>query len=162
MTRRQETGMALIAAVAIIIVMILLTMCSCSTTEHVVEHVTVHDTVFSLHTDTVKDIKVIHLTDTVKWHEIHTYTVNLAGDTVRENHHLVEHNKTVIVDSTYRYQSERDSLRQALHEAQSNDKVIVKEKKVMAWWAWLIVGCSLAIAGLFCVDLLIINTKKQG
>ena len=30
-----------------------------------------------------------------------------------------------------------------------------------AWWAWLIVGCSLAIAGLFCVDLLIIKNRDN-
>lgn len=157
---RKQTGMAIIAAAAIIILVILLSLCSCSTTRHVVERITVHDTVFSHHVDTVKDVKVLHLTDTVTLQEIHTYTVNAAGDTVRENHHLVEHYKTVIIDSTFRYQSERDSLRQALYEAQNKDKVIVKEKKVMAWWGWLIVTFSLAIAGLFSVNLLIMKTRQ--
>lgn len=156
-TPRQETGMALIAATTMIILIIILALCSCSTTKHVVEQITVHDTVYSHHTDTVKDVKVLHLTDTVKLQEVHTYTVNAAGDTVRENHHLIEHNKIMIIDSTFRYQSERDSLRQALHEAQSNNKVIVKEKEVMPRWGWIIVGCSLIPIILF-ISRLIINS----
>lgn len=161
-TPRQETGMALIAATTMIILIIILALCSCSTTKNVVEQITVHDTVFSHHTDTVKDVKVLHLTDTVKLQEVHTYTVNAAGDTVRENHCLIEHNKMVIIDSTFRYQSERDSLRQALYEAQNKDKVIVKEKKVMAWWGWIIVGCSLIPIIIFFVNRLIIRTLTQG
>ena len=161
MNRRQESGMAIIT-VAVLITIILLSLCSCSTTKHVVEQITVHDTVFSHHTDTVKDMKVLHLTDTVKLQEVHTYTVNAAGDTVRENHHLIEHNKMVIIDSTFRYQSERDSLRKALREAQINEKYIIREKKIMAWWGWIIVGCSLIPIILFFVNRLIINKKKQG
>lgn len=139
MTRRQESGMAIIT-VAVLITIILLSLCSCSTKQHVVETVYVHDTVFSHHTDTVVDVKIVHHTDTVRGHESHTYTINNVGDTVKEYHYFHEKETTKTVDSTYRYQAERDSLRQALHESQSKEKTVVKEKKVMAWWGWLLIG----------------------
>ncbi len=82
----------------------------------------------------------VHHTDTVRGHESHTYTINNVGDTVKEYHYFHEKETTKTVDSTYRYQAERDSLRHALHEAQSKEKTVVKEKKVMAWWGWLLIG----------------------
>lgn len=139
MTRRQESGMAIIT-VAVLITIILLSLCSCSTKQHMVETVYVHDTVFSHHTDTVVDVKIVHHTDTVRGHESHTYTINNVGDTVKEFHYFHEKETTNTVDSTYRYQAERDSLRHALHEEQSKEKTVVKEKKVMAWWGWLLIG----------------------
>ena len=139
MTRRQESGMAIIT-VAVLITIILLSLCSCSTKQHVVETVYVHDTVFSHHTDTVVDVKIVHHTDTVRGHESHTYTINNVGDTVKEFHYFYEKETTKTVDSTYRYKAERDSLRHALHEEQSKEKTVVKEKKVMTWWGWLLIG----------------------
>lgn len=139
MTRRQESGMAIIT-VAVLITIILLSLCSCSTKQHVVETVYVHDTVFSHHTDTVVDVKIVHHADTVKGHESHIYTINNVGDTVKEYHYFHEKETSNTVDSTYRYQAERDSLRHALHEEQNKEKVVVMEKKVMAWWGWLIIG----------------------
>ena len=153
-TRKQETGMAI---AVVVVILSLLFLCSCSSKKSVTEYVYSHDTIVTYRTDTIRDVIYQVKTDTMKLQEVHTYTVNAAGDTVRENHHLIEHNKIMIIDSTFRYQSERDSLRQALHEAQSNDKVIVKEKKVMPWWGWIIVGCSLIPIILF-ISRLIINS----
>ena len=59
---------------------------------------------------------------------------------MKEFHYFHEKETTNTVDSTYRYQAERDSLRHALHEEQSKEKTVVKEKKVMAWWGWLLIG----------------------
>lgn len=156
MTRRQESGMAIIT-VAVLITIILLSLCSCSTKQHVVETVYVHDTVFSHHTDTVVDVKIVHHTDTVKGHESHTYTINNVGDTVKEYHYFHEKETTKTADSTYRYQAERDSLRHALHEAQSKEKIVVKEKKVMAWWGWLLIGI---MAGPFLMAAMRLAEKK--
>ena len=57
MTRRQESGMAIIT-VAVLITIILLSLCSCSTKQHVVETVYVHDTVTVHKSDTVKIVRV--------------------------------------------------------------------------------------------------------
>lgn len=147
MTRRQESGMAIIT-VAVLITIILLSLCSCSTKQHVVETVTVHDTVAAVQTDTVENIKVLEIHDTTTVREYHTYTVNNNGDTVRENHHLVEIQKTIVVDSTYRYQSERDSLRQALMEEKQKTKVVIKEKVSLKWLLISIAAAAIAVIGI--------------
>ena len=59
---------------------------------------------------------------------------------MKEYHYFHEKETTNTVDSTYRYKAERDSLRHALHEEQSKEKTVVKEKKVMTWWGWLLIG----------------------
>lgn len=161
MTERQETVMAIIMVVGIYI-FILLSTCSCSTTRDVVETVTVHDTILRHRVDTVNAVRIVHHNDTIRWRETHTYTVNQAGDTVREFHHFHDTERITTIDSTYRYQSERDSLRQALREEKSKEKVTIKEKRVMAWWAWIIVGCSIAISTLLLVNSLIIQPSQKG
>ena len=130
-TNRQQTVMAITMAVLMLIIILILA--SCTTTRRVVESVTVHDTIVSVRTDTVMDVQSIQVHDTMMVKEYHTYTINNNGDTIRENHHLVEVQKTIVVDSTYRYQSERDSLRQALVEEKQKKKIITKEKVPLRW-----------------------------
>lgn len=109
-------------------------------TQKVVETqvVTIHDTLITHRTDTVRDVKVTTKTDTIKQIESHTYTLNNVGDTIREIHHYHDLWHTLVVDSTDRYKAVVDSLRQALHEAKSKDKVVVKTKKVVRWWEYVV------------------------
>ena len=147
-TPRQETGIAIIAATTMIILIIILSLCSCSTKQHVVETVYVHDTVFSHHTDTVVEVKIVHHTDTVRGHESHTYTINNVGDTVKEYHYFHEKETTNTVDSTYRYQAERDSLRHALMEEKQKTKVVIKEKVSLKWLLISIAAAAIAVIGI--------------
>jgi len=57
--------------------------------------------------------------------------LNERGDTIKEIHHYHDTEKTIIVDSTYRYEAERDSLRNAL---ETKEKESRKERKMLSWW----------------------------
>jgi Fe2+ transport system protein B len=122
-----------------VIVVIVCVLCGCVTpktvTETVVEHV--HDTVEVVKSDTVREVKVQTVKDTTFQKEVHTYTINDVGDTVKEIHHYVEREKVIVVDSTDRYKAVVDSLRKALHEQQSKEKVVVKTKRVIRWWEYV-------------------------
>lgn len=133
---------------AILVIIILISMAACTTTRDVVETVTVHDTVAAIRTDTVEKVKVLQIRDTTTVREYHTYTVNNNGDTVRENHHLIEIQKTIVVDSTHYYQSERDSLRQALMEEKQKTKVVIKEKVSLKWLLISIAAAAIAVIGI--------------
>ena len=54
MTRKQETGMAVITAVVLLLLILL---SSCSTKKTIAEYVTVHDTLVVHHSDTLKIIQ---------------------------------------------------------------------------------------------------------
>ncbi len=138
----------------ILMAIIILIISSCTTTRDVVETITVHDTVTAIRTDTVENVKVLEIHDTTKVKEYHTFTINNNGDTIRENHHLIEIQKTIVVDSTHYYQSERDSLRQALIEEQQKTKVITKEKVPIKW---MLITCAAVII----TFLLIIRELKK-
>jgi hypothetical protein len=139
MNAKGENRIAVAAALMIVAVIILSLLAGCRT-KTVVETVTIHhtDTVTAFRTDTVRDVKVTTKTDTIKQIESHTYTLNNVGDTVREIHHYHDLWHTLVVDSTDRYKDVVDSLRQALHEAKSKDKVVVKTKKVVRWWEYVV------------------------
>lgn len=124
-TRRQETGIALITA-AILLLIILLTMGGCATRKVVEERVYVHDTVTVHKSDTVVDVRVVQQHDTITNSEVHTFTVNNVGDTIKEVHHYHVSEKTVVVDSTYRYKAKLDSL-QAIIDSRQEQVVEVKK-----------------------------------
>lgn len=115
MNQQQENGMAVLSFFiwSIVIAIIVMT-CSCTTRKTVTETIFVHDTIHVTHTDTVSEVKVMQHNDTVIQREVHTITLDAGGDTIREIHHYHDINRTVIVDSTARYQSLRDSLSRAL------------------------------------------------
>lgn len=136
MTRQQETGMAIIGAAVMIIFVILLTMCSCATKKVVEERVYVHDTVTVHKSDTVVDVVYKTHTDTVTNTEVHTYTLNNVGDTVKEIHHYHNTEKVIVVDSTDRYRATVDSLRAVL-KAQENKKE-VKTTNRPRWWEYIV------------------------
>lgn len=125
MTRQQETGMAVIG-VAVMLLIVLLTMCSCATRKVVEERVYVHDTVTVHKSDTVVDVRVVQQHDTITNTEVHTFTVNNVGDTIKEVHHFHFSEKTVVLDSTYRYKAKIDSL-QAIIDGRQEQVVEVKK-----------------------------------
>lgn len=119
---------------AIILAFLFLT--SCSTKKTITEYVAVHDTLNVTHTDTLMQTKVQTVRDTVTNTEVHTYTLNNVGDTVKEIHHYHNSERTIVVDSTDRYKATVDSLRAALRAQES-----VKEVKVTnrpRWWEYIV------------------------
>ena len=142
MTPKQETRTAIVFAA-----IIALTFVGCKTPKTVTEVITeyVHDTVTVHKADTVRDVKITQRTDTVRQIENHTYTLSNQGDTIKEVHHHYSVEKTIVVDSTNRYKATVDSLRAALHEAKSKEKVVVKTRYILRWWEWGIIGL-LAVA----------------
>lgn len=125
MNENRENGMGCIAIIAwICLISIIYMACSCTTTKLRTEFITVHDTLRVSHTDTIRDVKVVQVTDTVKQKEVHTITINNVGDTIKEEHHYHDTEKVFVVDSTNRYKASRDSLSKALHEEKEKVKVI--------------------------------------
>lgn len=121
---------------AIIVVFLLWGCKTQKVVETVVEHV--HDTVQVHKSDTVREVRVTHHTDTVKQIETHTYTLNNVGDTVKEIHHYHDLWHTLVVDSTNRYEARMDSLERALEVEKDKNKVVVKTKKVVRWWEYVV------------------------
>ena len=141
MTPKQETRTSIVFA-AIIAAIIALSLVGCKPQKTVTETITeyVHDTVTVHKADTVQIVKITTKTDTVKQIENHTYTLSNQGDTIKEVHHHYMVEKTIVVDSTNRYKATVDSLRAALHEAKSKEKVVVKTRYILRWWEWGIIG----------------------
>ena len=140
MDRQRETGMVVIFGMVLMLIIAISALCSCTTKQKVItEYVTVHDTIRTHHTDTIKDVKVVTHTDTIRQLETHTITLNNVGDTIREIHHYYDTQKTIIVDSTDRYRATVDSLRSALIKEQNKYKQVTKTKSVVRWWEWLLI-----------------------
>lgn len=112
--------------------------------ETVVEYV--HDTVQVHKSDTVREVKITHHTDTVKQIETHTYTLNNIGDTVKEIHHYHDLWHTLVVDSTNRYEARMDSLERALKVEKNKNKTVIK-RYYIPWW--LIATLAIIFIGLY-------------
>lgn len=114
-------------------------------TKRVMEFVEVHDTLRTVQTDTVREVRVVTKTDTLKQMESHILTVNERGDTIREVHFYHELEKTVVVDSTNRYQSKIDSL-QSIIDRMSTKEVV---KEPWFWdWGWKVIAVIAALAAI--------------
>ena len=153
MTKRQETGMAWLAATVLIIACILMAMCSCGSEKVITETIYEHDTVTVHHSDTVKEVVYKSKVDTVTNTEEHVYYLNNEGEPVKEIHHYHSVEKTNTVDSTYRYQAERDSLRQALLEEKAREKTMTK---IQVPWKWL----CMILAAFFASIVFIVRDRK--
>ena len=123
-------------------------LCSCGSRKTITETIHTHDTLIVLKTDTVRDVKVQIVIDTVKQIERHEYTLNNVGDTVKEIHHYNEIMRTLIVDSTERYQAKVDSLQRLVDRQKMTSKVV--KKIAVPWWAWIVVPAIL-IGGLLLI-----------
>ena len=118
MDKNSETSVAFTAAF-IILLILALTLCGCSTKKTVVETIVSHDTLVVHHHDTLRITHTATVHDTLREKEIHTYTLSLKGDTLKEVHDHQSITKVIIVDSTERYKALVDSLKKAL-VSQSN------------------------------------------
>ena len=124
MNEKRETGMAWLAATILIIACVLLSMCSCTSKKVITETLYVHDTLTVHQSDTIKDVVYKSKTDTVVEKEVHTYTLNNVGDTIKEIHHYHNSEKVIVVDSTDRYKSIVDSLKAVINKNKQETKTI--------------------------------------
>ena len=141
MTRSQKK--AWLWLLAIILLLMLL---SCGTKKTTItETILTHDTVTVVKTDTVKEVKVKEVRDTTKQIEVHTYTLNNVGDTVKEVHHYHDIMHTLIVDSTERYQAKVDSLQRVIDSQKGKTVVKVVKKPRFIEMAVLVLVCLACI-----------------
>ena len=129
--------MAFITLMAWLIIMTMIMLCcSCANRkEMITEVITVHDTIQTVRTDTIRDVKVVQVSGTVKEREVHTITINNVGDTIKEEHYYHDSEKIYVNDSTERYQASRDSLHQKLLAEKHKETIVVKNKKLK--WIWI-------------------------
>ena len=120
------TTNTILMILCVCVAVILFLLCSCKTT-HEVERVYTHDTLYVNNSDTVREVKVTHHTDTVRQIETHTYTINNVGDTIREIHHYHDVQHTIVVDSTERYEAKVDSLQVIISQMREKQATIVKK-----------------------------------
>ena len=117
--------------------------CSCSSSKVVTEYV--HDTITVNKTDTVVDVRIREVRDTTKQIETHTYTINNVGDTVKEIHHYHDVLRTLVVDSTNRYQSKIDSLQAIINKSKNKQEVKVVRKPNWCGYAF-VAGLSFVLS----------------
>ena len=145
MERRKETGFAVIFGMLLVLIIALTALFGCTTKQKTItEYITVHDTIHTHKTDTLREVSYQVRVDTVRQVESHHITLNNVGDTIKEIHHYHDTEKVVVVDSTDRYKATVDSLRAALISEQSKYKEVVKTKHVVKWWEWLLI-CGIVI-----------------
>ena len=140
MNKHRLTGFVVILGIFLMICIGLCALCSCTTKQKVItEYVTVHDTIHTHKTDTLREISYQVRVDTIRQTETHTITLNNVGDTIREVHFYHDREKVIVVDSTDRYKATVDSLRSALITEQNKYKEVVKTKHVVKWYEWLLI-----------------------
>lgn len=144
MNEKRMTGMAWLLALWLILAMIFLAMCSCGSEKVITETIYEHDTVTVHHSDTVKEVIYKSKVDTVTNTEVHTYTLNNVGDTVKEIHHYHNKEKVIVVDSTDRYKSIVDSLQAIINKQHEKQEKVTKTKR--PWTDYAIIAVVLAFA----------------
>lgn len=127
---KDSTRVVLMILCVCIAVIMLLLFGSCRTI-HDVERIEIHDTLTVHHTDTVKDVQHHYSADTTTHKEYHYYMMNDSGKSVKEFHYYHDNQKTIVVDSTNRYQAKVDSLQRIINEQKDKERTIVKEQ---SWW----------------------------
>lgn len=140
MKGKQLTGFVVITGIFLMLVIAVCALCSCNTKKKVItEYVTVHDTIHTHKTDTLREVSYQVRVDTVRQTETHTITLNNVGDTIREIHHYHDSEKVIVVDSTNLYKATIDSLRAALVVEANKVKEITKTKHIVKWWEWILI-----------------------
>ncbi len=144
MNSRRETGMAWLMAIGIAALAALMLMASCKTSKVITENVYEHDTVEVHHSDSVREVTHKVEKDSVIEKEVHTYTLNDVGDTVKEIHHYHTFEKVIVVDSTDRYKSIVDSLQSIINHQLNKQQKIVKKQR--SWSDYIILLGLVGIA----------------
>ena len=139
MEGRKLTGFVVIMGIFLMLFIAVCALCSCNTKQKTItEYVTIHDTIRTHKTDTLREVSYQVRVDTVRQVESHYITLNDVGDTIREIHHYHDSEKVIVVDSTNRYKAVVDSLQAALTKEQSKEKTVTKTKYLISWWEWMI------------------------
>lgn len=148
MNEKREGEMLMMAALVwAAFVLFSVLCCSCSSKKVLTETLYVHDTVYTSHADTVREVRIetktvtdtmlIHVKDTIIHEHGQVIVLNENGDTIKQRewdnlmekmHELINahHNETSSeIDSTLIH--ENDSLRHALKEEREKQKVVIKE-----------------------------------
>lgn len=105
----------------------------CKSTKTVTEFVAVHDTIMAYKTDTIREQRTVAKLDTVREKEMHFYTLNDVGDTVKEIHHYHNLEKVVYRDSVGIYKAKFDSLKNAISKQEQKTRVYKKTASIMDW-----------------------------
>lgn len=149
MEGRKLTGFAVIAAIFLIVFIVVSMLCSCNTKQKTItEYVTVHDTIRTHKTDTLREVSYQVRVDTVKQVESHYITLNNVGDTIKEIHHYHDSEKVIVVDSTDRYKATVDSLRAALEREHNRVKEATRTKRIIPWYTWMAIAIIVGVLGI--------------
>lgn len=148
MDNRKLTGFVVILGIVLMLFIGLCALCSCTTKGKIItEYVYQHDTLYTYRVDTVHDAKYVIRWDTIRQVEKHEIYLRPTGDTIKEFHYYHDRFQSSVVDSTYRYQAERDSLRAALERESNKVKEITKTKHIVAWWEWMALAIIVGVLG---------------
>lgn len=136
---------------------------SCTTKEVVTDRyitdtlmIVQHDTIRTHKSDTVRDVRIVAKTDTVREQSVRVVTLKESGDTIRD---VVTNNIYRYVyrsDSTDRYRSVADSLQAVIDKMrnESKEKVVTKEivktKSIFPLWLQVI------LVGIFVFSIIVV------
>lgn len=134
-----------IGCLPILLLCVVLSFVGCKTIRQT-EYVAIHDTLHVHHSDTVREYKIKTVHDTIRESSNHILTLNEKGDTIREYHYYHEKEKIVEKDSTDKYKSQIDSLRQSLNKIHEKEKVTEKKPSFWEQWKWRLISCALLVA----------------
>ncbi len=146
---KNENYIFTVAMVVLMGIIALTFLVGCKTRERVVtETIITHDTLLMHRIDTVRDVRELHVHDTLRQAESHVLTLGASGDTIKEVHIYHDFSKTTIIDSTQRYQAKMDSLLRIV-DSRDRKEVVKVEKSIQPWKDVLWTVVSIVAIGLF-------------
>ncbi len=141
-------------AIAVIVIILCLLMCSCRTTKTLTETLIVHDTVQSVRTDTIRDVRMVTVHDSTHQITERVITLKESGDTLRI---LVNNNIERIIqktDSLDRYRHISDSLKAVLDMEQSKTKnessKAEKRLLIITYLSLIFISLAVIATGILC------------
>lgn len=152
--KERESGIAVFAAIIMMALIGLCILVSCNTKKTVTETLYVHDTVFSHSTDTIRNERVIHHTDTLKIEneKIITLIQKEEGriDTLRIDTYRDTYQFSMVSDSVASLRTAIDSLYRAYNRELNKETV----KKKSPPWKWIAI-----CLGAFAVCILVLKSR---
>lgn len=151
---KSENFIFTVALVVLMGIIMLTFLVGCKTRERVVtETIITHDTIMAHHTDTLRDVRVLHVHDTLRLVESHKLTLGASGDTIKEVHLYHDVSKTTIIDSTQRYQAKVDSLQRIVDDRHYKEQMVKVTKNNHSWKDVLFTVDSIVFLGMFVLAL---------
>ena len=165
MKSSHENGMVFITLMAWLMIMTMVMMCcSCaSRKEMITEVVTVHDTIQTVRTDTIRDVRLVTVHDSTHHVTERIVTLKESGDTLRI---VVNNNVERIVqksDSLDRYRHVADSLKAVIDKAAYNThtQVITGQRLSVKYKILFLVSLILAVLNTAVLSKTILKTKTD-